>query len=355
MNKNKPLIFAGIVLLSIILITSLIIIFQDKNIRNQQASALIVRRNAASGSDHLGSDCPVMTVSCTVSKSTVYSDEDVKFSAEVGIPSDHWQECTKSRLQYTWKDFSIGTKDGINLKVYVTSPGGTTKGAVCPNVKVLPKNNSGGVESHQCGLILVNGFGSTPPLFSTKVKDRVMDQGFTYTDRGIHGVGNKFRSVTARSLMPKNIVLTSNNVTNLISGIKSKHEEWSTINSKVLIPGFSLGGVAAFNYVKKYNITDATILLYDPPHGWYYRPIKPCLFNSSLYNNGSAICWAEWHSISNFITENWTNGTTNPDNNGANCVNAGPSHTQFLCQPSVLDEIPAWVEDNCPHLYFHNS
>ncbi len=352
MNKNKTIIMVVVLAILIVLIGLVGITF--KKLNDSDNFARVANRNLSQSSDHVGVDgCKNISVVCHAQEGSVYVDQPAHFHAHVSTgDSSHYDEnknCRKRQnFGYTWKDSSIGTKDGINLSVVVSTSGGSAKEAQCPNVKVLPKNNSAGDQTHQCGILFMRG-----PNFYMAARDRIMDQKFTYIDDNIYGVGPRYKSVVVRGLTPGNLAYNSDYAASNINFIESNLSYLSSKNAG-LIAAFSISAIGSYNWLHALSPPGTYVpddmFLYDPPYAVTSQPwavCKPLLpgvlrTESQALGNGCNITYARVNGITSSITKNWTNGTTNPDT----------EHSRFISHPEELDDIPEWVEDNCPHIYF---
>jgi hypothetical protein len=303
---------------------------------------------------------------CESSKNEVYVNESVDFNATLTSIEEY--DCAEDPT-YTWKNFSIGTENGVNLDLEVSFESEdesiVTKHVECPNVKVISGDSSVGDNTHECRILFVSGIG-TSSNFSGKAKEQITDQGFVYTDGSVSGVGSDYDAVTVRGLMPQNEIIlptTFNAALNMKNSISSQINSWTEESlmpgaflKKALVASFSIGSIATHNYLQWYvePQIDLTAFLYDPPYNpdipnitvlgidFNHLPGPDC--DEWLIGNGCSISKAKSTGIasSGNLRGVWTNGRATPP----------PEHSKFMDHPEVLNDIPAWIEENCPHLYF---
>ncbi len=390
MNKYRSnLITSSFVLIILLIILVVITVSHLSDIKNL---ALIDTRNMSESSDHQGSDdCDLSGLTCYARETSVEVGQQAHFNVEGYFNSSHLgsgglpSACYKKNLRFTWKNLSIGTKDGINLSVVASTYGGTAKEAKCPNVKVVPVNNSDGDGSHECKILLVNGYrnGDTEPedSFVAWVRNRIMNESFVYTDKNISGIGEKYNAVTVRGLIPGNVkagdssnaILYKNSVQSFVTGVVLDDNPLDPgPKREALVAGHSLGSIAAYNYRienQQYlsdnsHKAEVQFYLYDPPYsvltilpkwleafvGWQAGLCVPLPFGDGPVN-GCEIQKAKNYGIANTgaLKGDWTNGL-NFNQYSESDINY--YHTLYTKQPSVLDDIPNWVEDKCSHIYF---
>ncbi len=358
MSENKKkILWIGSLAIIIFIVTGLAT-FNELKKQNNQLSA-VSAKNLNKSSDHVGSDsCDIEALGpqCKSSVDSVLVDEQARFYVVFGTPSAHDEKesCKPQNFRYTWKGFNISssdnnpqTEDGINLSVVVSTYGGTAKELDCPNVKVIQKDNSEGDQTHSCRILFMRG-----PDFYRAARNRIMDQSFSYTDGNISGVGNKYRSVMVRGLTPGNLAFNSDYAAENINFIENNIVNLSSKKAG-LVAAFSISSIGAYNWMHAFNQAGSYVpdfLLYDPPYAVLATPWSVCrpmmtgvLRKANQFpGNGCNITYSKINGIQSFA-KIWTNGTTNPDS----------EHSKFMYDPSVLDDIPAWVEKNCPHIYFH--